>query len=94
MTSTGKGGGGMWLCGGGVTKFITFLGRHKYMTPNLQHTNFPLVIYAKSNYSTPLSFNKACESKRNSSLIIYRTDCSTLKLATNEFLFLHVRNTI
>ena len=83
-------------CGGGgrVTKLVTFRERHKYMSPNLQYTNFPLVICAKPNCSTPLSYNKAWKSKQNSSLIIYRIDCNLLKLATNEFLFSQVRNTI
>ena len=73
---------------------VTFRERHKYMTHKLQYTNFPLVICAKPNYSTPLSYNKARESEQNSSLIIYRIDCKLLKLTTNEFLFSHGRNTI
>ena len=65
--------------GGRVTKVVTFRERYKYMTPNLQYTNFPLVICAKPNYSTPLSYNKAWEIKQNSSLIIYRTDYNPFK---------------
>ena len=83
-------------CGGGgrITKLVPFCERHKYMTHNLQYTNFPRVVCAKLNYLTPLSYNKAWESEQNSSLKIYRIDCNPLKLATNEFLFLHVRNTV
>ena len=58
---------------------VTFREHHKYMTHNLQYTNFPLAIYAKPNYSTPLSYNKAWESEQNCSLIIYRIDCNPLK---------------
>ena len=80
--------------GGEGHKIGTFRECHKFMTPNLQYTNFPIVICAKPNYSTPLSYNKAWDSKQNSSLIIYRIDCNPLKLATNEFLFSQLRNSI